>query len=151
MTEVSSDLTVALAFANGADLVTWRVSLDHGQRLKLECMLGALRDLGHLAAFRICAAEPADWPGFIKALRQRVGDLVLDVLSDGDPSRSGPPPAFLMPVWPFDHEVEGRLASTGRLLGLDLQLTATPTLDQEFGAHLPGCDGLWLIHAQPLG
>lgn len=151
MTGVRSEQTVALAFASGADLMVWRVSLGGGQCGKLERILQALHDLSHLAAYRIGCVEPADWTALIEALRQRVGDLVLDVLRDDDPYCAGPAPAFLMPVWPFDHEVQGRPASTGRLLGLDLQLLATPTLDQEVGAYLPGRDGLWLIHAQPLG
>jgi hypothetical protein len=55
-----------------------------------------------------------------------------------------------MPVWAFDHERDGRPASTARFCGLDLELTASPSSDEETGVPLPGRTGLWVVEARPV-
>lgn len=149
MGEMSARL-IAVAFANRADLLCWRLRSQGDEGEEIDQALSTLQALGHVAAYSVGEVETVDRQGFMAALRDRLGPIVDDAVACRPPPLGDPPPAFLMPVWPFDHEVDGQPSSTGRLLGLDLQLTATPTSDEEVGAHLPGRDGLWLIHAQPL-
>lgn len=141
---------VAVCFSRGADLVVWRVGLDDDQRRRLEGALLGLLELGSVAAFVVEVDRSCGWDDLISVLGGRVGQYAVDACLASPPPRS-PRPAFMVPVWPFDHEIGGAPASTAQFLGLDLELIAAPSPDEELGAYLPARDGRWLIHARPLG
>lgn len=150
MTETRLETLVAVAFAHPAKVDACRLYMSREEGEHIERTLCNLLDLGHIVAFTVqhigggTTAEP------IEQLRLRVGREVLDACQDAPKAPTRPSPAFLMPIWGFDHEFEGSPAATGRLLGLDLELIATPSSDEELGAYLPGRDGRWLIHASPM-
>ena len=140
---------VAVCYTRGAEVTVWPVQLDDRQRGLLAGVLSSLLELGHLAMFRIVKDQTCDWERLIVDLGSRVGGYTIEACL-ASPAFSSTAPAFVIPVWPFDHEVEGAPASTGQFLGLDLEVIATASPDQEVGARLPGRDGLWLIHARPM-
>jgi hypothetical protein len=140
---------VAVCYSRGADVTIWRVQLDDRQRGQLAGVLSSLLELGHLAMFRIVKDQTYGWDRLIVDLGSRVGAHTVEACL-ASPAFGSPAPAFVIPVWPFDHEIDGAPASTGQFLGLDLQVIATPSPDQELGAHLPGHNGLWLIQARPM-
>lgn len=141
---------VAVAFAHTAEVQTWRLVVSREDGKHIEQILRHLLALGHVAGFSVRSGEDDLFEAFVGGLRSQVGDLAVDVCLAAGESSAGPQPSFLMPVWAFDHVVEGAPAATARLLGLDLELVATPNLDEELGAYLPGRFGRWLIHARPL-
>lgn len=142
---------VVVAFAADAQLSAWQAYLTPAERNRLTSTLETLRGLGHIAAFRLEPATNAVRAGeVLDRLHHRLGSFVVDAAT-----RSGcldvlPAPAYLMPVWPFDHAIGGMPASTGRFLALELELVATPA-DDEIGTHIAGLDGSWFVHARPLG
>lgn len=141
---------VGVAFANTAEVRGWRVMATREDGEHIKRTLRNLVHLGHVASFSVRSGGGGSFEDLVGELRSRVGDLQVDIcLAAGEPSID-PPPSFLMPIWAFDHVIEGAPASTGRLLGLNLELIATPSFDEEFGAHLPGHSGRWLIRARPM-
>lgn len=141
---------ISVAFAHRGEVQSIRVQLTSGQRTRLHRALTHLLDIGHVAAFGIQHAASGGWSDLIQLLRARCGSFVVGACLDPPAPPHALAPSFLMPVWAFDHEIEGRPAATGQLLGLDLELVATPSDDEEHGAHLPGRNGRWLIYARPL-
>ncbi len=142
---------IAVAFAHTATVQAWRLNMSREEGERIEHTLCNLLGLGHVAGFSIRRISGDTMEDFVHQLRLRVGSVVLDACHEALEASIGPPPAFLMPVWGFDHAIGGLPAATGRLLGLDLRLIATPSPDEELGAHLPGGrEGLWLIHAGPM-
>ncbi len=143
-------VTVTVAFAHTGEVCAWQTFLTKERGEAIDRTLYNLLDVGHVAAFSI---EPTlkiiRWSELMAHLRSRCGVETFQACVAAPPCRSEAP-AFLMQVWPFDHEIAGAPASTGRLLGLDLELIATPSPDEERGVYLPTRDGLWLIHARPL-
>lgn len=140
---------VAVCFASGADVAVWRVRMEEEQHKRLTAVLTTLLALGHVATFVIDEERHCGWQQLVNGIADRIGGHVLDACMESSPPRL-PMPAFVMPVWPFDHEIGATPASTAQFLGLDLELTATPSSDEELGAFLPGRSGRWLIHARPL-
>lgn len=146
----SSSYLVTASFAGSGDVTAWHVTMAMDQVERLTRTLGHMAQLGAIASFAIVPDAPSSPADVLDQLRRRCGALLVDAcLNSVVPSR-WLQPAFLMPVWPFDHEIDGRPASTGQLLGLDLELIATPCPDEERGAILPGRDGRWLIEAHPM-
>lgn len=141
---------VTVAFATGARVVGRDVVARGADLAGLERLLSNLAELGHVAAFEIAASQPAEpFAAFVDRLQAKLGVAVVNVAL-ATPAPRGPAPAYLVPVWPFDHERDGNPASSGRMLGLDLAFGAVPSSDEERGVVLTGRPGRWLIHAQPL-
>ncbi len=142
---------VALSLCQGATVTAHEVDLSPAEADELAGLFAWLVRQGQVA----CAAvQPASamlgLQEMLEALRQTLGGLVVDAnLAAGSPPQE-PAPAFLLPVWPFDHDLGGQPASTGVFLGLDLELVASPSPDEEVGFPLPGRAGLWVVHARPL-
>ncbi|MES3098937.1 hypothetical protein [Sphingomonas faeni] len=149
MSEPRSDLIVAVAFAHTAEVLAWSAAFTEEERELLDRTLRNLLDRGHVAGFSVKAGVGVGG-SVISGLRSRIGSSTVDMCSAAPASCGHVSPAFLMPVWPFDHMLRGAWTATAQLLGLDLELIATPSPDEELGAHLPGRDGLWLIHAGPM-
>ncbi len=144
-------LMIVVAAAHTATIHAWQLQATREEREAIEGVLSNLIWLGHLAAFRVHPGGDAATPQtLIEELRLLFGASTVDACFATPPNRIAPSPAFLMPVWAFDHAADGAPASTGRLLGADLELIATPSHDEEQGAHLPGRIGRWLIHARPM-
>jgi hypothetical protein len=150
MSEAGLEIIVAVAFAHTAEVLAWKAAVTGEERELIRCTLRNLFDLGHVASFSVRSGGSVAADNIVDELRSRIGGLTVDACSVAPVSRHHILPAFLMPVWPFDHKVEGALVATGRLLGLDLDLVATSSPDEETGAHLPGRAGRWLIHARPM-
>lgn len=150
MTNACVESIVAVAFAHTAEVQAWRLTMSREEGEHIERTLCNLLDLGHVAGFSVRDIERGTVAELVEQLRLRVGGVVLDACHDALEAPISPSPAFLMPVWSFDHAIGGSPAATGRLLGFDVELIATPSSDEERGAHLPGHSGLWLIHAGPL-
>ena len=150
MTAVRAESIIAIAFAHSAEVQAWRLTITRKEREHIDCTLLNLRNLGHVASFSIRDIGCGTVQDFAAELRSRIGSLPVEACCNAGKAAVGPAPAFLMPVWRFDHAVRGLPASTGCLLGLDLELIATPSVDDEFGAHLPGHNGRWLIRARPM-
>ena len=147
----SSDrFLVAVACSYGAQLLVSETELTGTQARELDILLRGLASLGWVACYSIQqAGPPPGRDGMIEVLREHIGAIVVDAAVAARPSTAEPRPAFLMPVWSFDHEVAGMPASTARFLSLDLEVLATPSGDEETGIGLPGREGLWLVHARP--
>lgn len=142
--------TVAAAFSIGGDVAVWRAWLTEVQAGHLDRALSALADLGHVAAFTIAPEREVDWAKMIGDIRSRCGALAVDACLMASEHQRQAQPAFLMPVWPFDHELDGSPASTAQFLGLDLELIAARSPSEEVGACIPGRDGRWLVYARPM-
>lgn len=141
---------VAVALSCGAHILLYEVDLTEAEAKRLEGLLRGLAEFGHVASFAINRAGPRmNGSTVLDAFRAR-WDFVVDAVLAADQAHHNPLPAYLMPVWPFDHEREGRPASTARFLHLDLEVIATPTLDEEHGVSLPGRTGQWVLHARPI-
>ncbi len=141
---------VAIAFAQSAEVQAWHMAISGEEGEDICRTLGNLFDLGHIAGFSIRPVGDCSFGSLIADLETRLGAVTVGACLKAAGPSAHVRPAFLVPVWPFDHEIGGRPGSTGRFLGLDLELIATPSPDEELGAHLPGRDGLWLIHAGPM-
>lgn len=128
----------------------WLANLTALQVEHVERVLESLRQLGHVATFAAGPLRGLGWVDPIERLRSRCGSLVVDACLKASAGRDPAPPAYLMPVWPFDHEIDGSPASTAQFIGLDLTVTTSPSPDEEVGVTLPGRAGLWLIHARPM-
>ncbi|MBP2512667.1 hypothetical protein [Sphingomonas sp. PvP018] len=150
MTAVRAESIIAIAFAHSAEVQAWRLAITRRERKHINCTLLNLRNLGHVASFSIQDIGGGTVQDFAVELRSLIGSLPFDGSRDTRNVAASPAPAFLMPVWRFDHVVRGLPASTACLLGLDLELIASPSFDEELGAHLPGHNGRWLIHAHPM-
>lgn len=122
------------------------------ERDQLVRLLEHLRSLGRVACYSIKPAPPViTSAGVIEALCARVGRRVVEALDAVAEATIEPEPAYVLPVFPFDHEIDGMPASTARFGCLDLEVIATPSSDEETGVELRGRDGLWLVLARPLG
>lgn len=150
MTEVRLESLIAVAFAHTAEVHAWRLNMSREEGERIERTLCDLLDLGHVAGFSIRHISDDTMADVIQQLRMRIGDVALHACHEDLEEPIRPTPAFLMPVWGFDHVIGDLPAATGRLLGLELELIATPSPDEELGAYLPGRPGRWLIHAHPL-
>ena len=140
---------VAVCFSDGADVAVWRVEMDDEQRRRLTAVLTTLITIGHVAAFAIDEERHCSWLQLVDGIAGRVGEFVIDACTASSPPEM-PMPAFVMPIWPFDHEIGEAPAATAQFLGLDLEVTAIPSSDEELGVSLPGRGGRWLIHARPM-
>lgn len=142
---------VALAFARGADIVVSEADFSQEDVEELDGLCRWLIRQGHLAAFGIVPAPVATDPsGPMGAIAGRVGALTVDANLAAGPPPAEPLPAFLAPVWEFDHQLDGQPASTAQFLGLDLEVVAPPSPDEEVGASVPGLPSLRLVYARPL-
>ncbi len=151
MTGARLHIIVSMAFAHTADVQAWLLAATREERELVERTLRNLFDLGHLAGFSVRPADSGIRPlALIDGLRTRFGGLTVDACLAASSPPIGLSPSFLMPVWAFDYVVDHAPAATGRLLGSDLELIATPSHDEERGAHLPGRAGRWMIHARPM-
>lgn len=150
MRGLTSSRLVAVAFSVGADVAIWRLSLMPEEAGQLSRALSMLKDLGHVAAYAIESDRDCDRSTLIGDIQSRCGSSVVAACLKTDVYQEQVGPAFLMPVWAFDHRQNGDLASTAQLLGTDLEMTATPSANEEVGACLPGHPGRWFLHARPL-
>jgi hypothetical protein len=150
MSAPSTSYLVTAAFAGSGEVTAWRVTMAMEQVERLTQTLGHMADLGTIASFGIVPDAPLSHVDVLDQLRRRCGGLLVDACLDSVVPSRWLQPAFLMPIWPFDHEIDGRPASTGQLLGLDLELNATPSPGEERGAILPGRIGRWLIDAHTM-
>ncbi len=150
MNASSMSYLIVAAFGGSGDVTAWHVTMAMDQVERLTQTLGHMADLGTVASFAIVPDAPLSPVGLLDQLRRRCGGLLVDACLDPVVPPRWLQPAFLMPVWPFDHEIDGRPASTGQLLGLDLELIATRSPDEERGAILPGRIGRWLIEAHTM-
>ena len=150
MTASRQATIVAVAFAWTAEVQAWEVAMTREEGEDVERTLRNLFDLGHVVGFSVRPMKEASFESLIADLGARLGALTVGAcLGPGVPPLNLEP-SFLMPVWAFDHVVGCAPASTARFLGLDLELIATLSPDEELGAYLPGRTGRWLIHARPL-
>lgn len=150
MSSLTNRYLVAVALSFGANILLYEVDHNEAEVKRLEGLLRGLAALGHVASFAIDRPRsPMNGAIVVDALRAR-WDFVVDAVLAAGQAHHDPLPAYLMPVWPFDHEREGQPASTARFLHLDLEVIATPTADEELGICLPGRTGRWLVHARPL-
>ncbi len=150
MNAPSTSYLVTAALAGSGEVTAWRVTMVMDQVERLTQTLGHMADLGTIASFAIVPDAPLSPVGLLDQLRRRCGSQLVDACLDSVVPPRWLQPAFLMPVWPFDHEIDCRPASTGQLLGLDLELVAIPSPDEERGATLPGRIGRWLIEAHTM-
>ncbi len=150
MTASSTPYLITVAFAGGGDVTAWRVAMVMDQVDQLTRTLGHMAELGTIASFAMVPDDPSSPVVVLDQLRQRCGSMLVDACLDASVPTRWVQPAFLMPVWAFNHEIDGRPASTGQLLGLDLELIATPSPDEERGMILQGRDGRWLIEARTM-
>lgn len=133
-----------------AQVIIIKASLTAFQVTGLTQLLRGLSGLGHVAAFAITQASGArSHDQLLDQLRDVFGGFVVDAVLAA-PAGCEPPPAYLVPVWPFDHSVSGLPASTARFQALELEVRATPCADDERGATLRGWPGTWLLEAHPL-
>jgi hypothetical protein len=150
MSSFTSRYLIAVALSYGANIVLFEAELAEADAKRIKHLLSGLADLGHVASFTIDRPHaPMDEAAILDAFRHR-WDFVVDAVLATDQTHRHPLPAYLMPVWPFDHEWEGRPASTARFLHLDLEVIANPTADEEIGVSLPGRTGCWVVHARPI-
>lgn len=151
MTTTATRWVVAVAHACGGDIATFLTTATRTEIGKLERTLQGLADLGYVAAYAVEAVGSTESLAHLfEALSNRVGRIVLEAVMGALPSGGTVPHAYLVPVWPFDHHLNGHPASTARLLGLDLEVLATPSPDEEQGVSLPGRHRLWIVHARPI-
>jgi hypothetical protein len=150
MTQPHPIVIIAFSFAHTAQVRAWPMSVSREERELIGRTLSNLLELGHIAAFSIEPIDELLSIELIDRLRSHCGKAVVNACIAAPRHESATAPVFLMPVWAFDHQADGRVATTARLLGLDLELFADPSLDEDLGAHLPGRNGRWLIHARPL-
>lgn len=150
MNAPSTPYLVTAAFARNGEVMAWRVMMAMDQVERLRRTLGHMAQLGALASFAIVPNAPSSPADVLDQLRDRCGSLLVDACRDAMVPPRWSQPAFLMAVWAFDHEIDGRPASTGQLLGVDLELVAIPSPDEDSGAILPGRDGRWLIEAHTM-
>jgi hypothetical protein len=142
---------MALAFASGADIDIIDLDLTPVEFRQLHDLCGWLLHQRVLAAFTLIPApSPVSAAGAMGAIRQRVGELVTNACLGAGPRPAEPAPAFLMQVWDFDHQVGGVPASTANFLGLDLEVLAPPSNDEEAGVVIPGLPGLRLLRVGPI-
>lgn len=150
MSSLTNRYIIAVAPSCGANILLYEVELAVAQVKRFERLLWGLTELGHVASFTIDQPRSRlSETNVLDAFRAR-WDFVVDAVLAVDQAHHNPLPAYLMPVWPFDHEREGRPASTARFLHLDLEVIATPTGDEERGVSLPGRAGQWVLHARPI-
>lgn len=142
---------VTVAYAD-ARVISYPVIANTGERKRLEHLLAQLRSIGRVATYG-CQLPPPWMPveRVVDAIAGAVGRMTVEVAEASPSSSRDPMPAWLMPVWPFDHERGGLPASTGDLLGATLELRASPCGDEEGGVPLPGYPGRWYISASTLG
>ena len=142
---------VAFASALGAEVTCRIVNLATREVDELLDLFAWLRHQGSVVAYSVQPASGSIGAGRLHALlRELFGDLLIDVCLRADPIEEEVVPAFLIPVWPFDHELEGMPASTASFLGLNLELRATPSEIEAEGCFLPGRPGLWMVSARPI-
>ena len=147
---VPTPMRVAFCLSRGATLHVHDASLTTTEAGEIGGVLAWLARQGHVACFTIQPPAPAGEgrEGVLAALRRALGDLTVDADLAAEPPPPEPEPAFLVPVWAFDHEVGGQPATTANFLGLDLELVASPSPDEEVGFALPVRLGLWLVRAR---
>jgi hypothetical protein len=139
------EITVAAAFARGGDVASWAVSLNPEEMQQVELLLGWLFKLGHLAAYAIPSGSSAHtMESFLDAFRARLGAIVVEATLGCALLAPEPAPAYLVPVWPFDHERYGAPASTARFLGVDVPVAARRPAEEEDGFEIEEREGLWL-------
>lgn len=150
MSSLTNRYLVAVALSCGANILLYEVDLNDAETMRLEGLLRGLAEIGHVASFAIDRPRSRmNEATVLDAFRAR-WDSVVDAVLGAGQAHHNPLPAYLLPVWSFDHEWEGCPASTARFLHLDLEVIATPTADEELGVCLPGRAGHWVVHARPI-
>lgn len=150
MSTLANRYLIAVALSAGANIALYEAHLTSTEASRLEGLLRGLAQLGHVASFSIARPHSTmNEAAILDALRRR-WDFVVDAVLAAGSRPHDSLAAYLMPVWPFDHERGGWPASTARFLHLDLQVCAKPTADEELGVCLPGWSGHWLVHASPI-
>lgn len=150
MIATTSSCVVTVAFAQIGKVAGWRATMTRDEVERLTQTLGHMAELGALASFAIEDDASLLFTDVVDQLRRHCGPLMVEACLNAPSLPRWTRPALLMPVWAFDHEIDGRPASTGQLLGVDLELVAIPSPDEESGAILPGRDGRWLIEAHTM-
>ncbi|WP_374470245.1 hypothetical protein [Phenylobacterium sp.] len=141
---------LALAFARGADILVLDADLTPADVEQFVWLARWLVRQGHLATFAVTGApDRTDAVGAMGAIRARLGDLLVDANVAAGPPSDEPDPAFLAAVWDFDQVLDGVPASTAQFLGLDLEVIAPVSPDEEVGASVPGIPGLRRVYARP--
>jgi hypothetical protein len=148
MSNLRKPTIVAVALTHTAEVRAWKANVTEEREAVIRRTLRNLLDLGHVASFSVRADDDCESDDVVAEFRTLLGGFVVDACSTAPEPRDDVPPAFLMPVWSFNHLVEGLPSASGRLLGLELELIATPSPDEELGTCLPGHVGRWLILAR---
>ncbi len=141
---------VAVALARGATVLALDADLTPADEGELAGLLDHLTRQGVVACFSIApAGGRLGRMGVLDALRPHVGrDALEATLAAGAPP-SEPRPAFLCSVWPFEPGAHGLIAA-GQFLGLDLELFASPSTDEEAGFRLPTFENAFALYTAPL-
>lgn len=150
MSSITNRYLIAVALSAGADIALYEAHLTSTEASRLEGLLRGLAQLGHVACFAVVRPHSTmNEAAILDALRRR-WDFVVDAVLAAGSALHDPLAAYLMPVWPFDHERDGLPASTARFLHLDLEVIATPSGDEECGVSLLGRTGSWILHAHTI-
>lgn len=147
----STSRIIVVAYAH-AQLTAYLVRGSTGEWARLQALLEHLRALGRVAWYT--SQLPPAWSVMdrtVDAIAGAVGRFTVDAALASPPTTPGPAPAWLLPLWAFDHQIAGRPASTADFVGLPLKVVATPADDDEDGAYLPGWPGRWWITATTMG
>lgn len=142
---------VTVAYSD-AHVTAYPVDADAAGRGRLEHLLSELRGLGRVAAYGFQLSLP--WltvESATDAIAGVVGRMTVEAAAASPPRTPEPRPAWLMPVWPFDHLRNGMPATTADFLGATLELSAAPCRDEEGGVQLPAHRGRWYISARTIG
>ena len=140
----------AVAFAWKGEVVAWALRLTSEQAEALRSLLEGLGHLGHIAAYTI-----APFPGITNeaqledALRDRLGDIVVEAVKRSSRTGALPTLSLLVPVSAFDTDAEGLLVATARFLSAEAEVTAVSSFDEEIGFPVSGCTGLFLPLVMP--
>lgn len=142
---------VAVALSRGASILVREADLTPAEQAEITDLLVHLVRQGVVACFTL--GPPAEGnrgrQNVLDALRPHVGHDVMESTLAAGPPPGESPPAFLCSVWPFTPGAHG-LVATGLFLGLDLDLYAYPSDDEETGFRLPLFDQSFLLHAAPV-
>ena len=141
---------VAVTFASPAKTRCWLVTLSELHRAELERALGWFAKLGHSATYSVAIAEKVSgWGELRLLLREEAGSIVWDAVEGCPLTQPEELPFMLVPVWPFDDERDGFPVSSARFQGVDIEVSAVPSFDEEQGFSIPGRPGLWLPFIMP--
>lgn len=141
----------SVAFCNG-EVANFGLAGSPAERERVCALLNGLSHLGRVAAWRVGPMpEALAADHVVDALAGRVGRLAVGAVLAAPQTSPEPQPAWLMPISAFDNVAGQAPAATARLFGLDLEVVAVRSKDEELGLKLPGHDGLWVLRALPFG